>query len=203
MSPRPHGRAGRAAAALLAVALLAAPRLGLAQTPDPTTVFAGRAQTGPDQRDIRVVITCSTTRTASATGALSIELYVPHHEELAPAFDFDSLEGPDANAGKRTDIETRTVAGAASGDFAVSGWVGVDADAPFGLGLTAAVRGEPARLAAVARLLRPLTQGAGQLVWHQGNPREGGTPIVATLTLTQADAARLRTIVPPCLALAK
>jgi hypothetical protein len=203
----------RRSLAALPALLLAMTSPALAQAPDPRTIFPGQAQTGPDQRGVRFVISCSTTRTATATGVLSIELYIPQYEQLAASFDFEALEGPDAHAGKLSHLETRAAATTpngstssgttASGDFEVSGWAAVDADAPFGLGLNAAVRGEPVRLSAVARLLRPLTLGAGQLVWRQGNPRKGGTPIVATLSLADADAARLRMIISPCLALAK
>ena len=52
----------------------------------------------------------------------------------------------------------------------------------------------------LARLLRPLTVGAAHLSWTQGQPRRGGVPLIATLAVNAEDAARLRTLLTPCLA---
>ena len=81
----------------------------------------------------------------------------------------------------------------------VSGWIGVDANAPFAFGLSAARRRDQLQLREVSRLLAPMTLGAAQLVWTQGNTRAGGSPIVARLDVGAADAARLRTLLAPCL----
>lgn len=86
-----------------------------------------------------------------------------------------------------------------SGRFTVSGWAGVAADRPFGFGLTAPRRRDPQRLAAVARVLRPLTAGPATLVWTQLNAERSGPAIVARLDVGTEDSARLRALLGPCL----
>ena len=102
------------------------------------TLLNVRAQVGGEARDVRFEFLCSSDA-PNATGALIMNLIVSRHAELRPAlgfdaFDFDALEGPAANAGVRTGIQTE----GAPGRFAVSGWIGVVADQPFVFGLSAA-----------------------------------------------------------------
>ena len=188
------------AAGLLAAALLAAPPAP-AQAPT-ELVLPGRADTGADARTVRFAFACTANDGARATGALSVELAVPGYEALEPVFSFDDFEGPDASAGRLTGLEASGAGGAARERFAVAGWIGVEADQPFHLGVSGALRNDASGLAAVAKVLRPLTTGPAVLVWRQDNPRRGGVPLVATLRLGPAEAARLRTLLAPCLAAA-
>ena len=75
----------------------------------------------------------------------------------------------------------------------------VDPDKPFAFGLAAARRRDETRLREVSRLLAPRTAGPATLVWTQGNARVGGPPIMARLEVGAEDAARLRTLLTPCL----
>ncbi|MDB5414301.1 MAG: hypothetical protein JWR10_2636 [Rubritepida sp.] len=178
-------------AALLAMAMPAA-----AQQAPSGVLLTGRAQTGTDTRDVRFELFCSQNGRGT-TGLLAIDLHVPRHEQLAPVFDFDPFEGPDANAGQRTRLETP---GGGNARFAVSGSIGVAEDVPFVFSLAAARRRDAPRLAALARVLRPLTAGPSQLVWTQENTRRGGPAIVARLDGSAEDSVRLRTLLAPCLA---
>lgn len=158
-------------------------------------VLEGRAQTGADSRTVRFAFYCSENG-RNVTGALGVDLFVPRFAELAPAFDFDAFEGPDAQAGSRTRIE----AGGVSGRFSVAGWMGVAEDRPFAFGLSAARRRDAPRLAAVARVLQPLTAGPATLVWTQQTAERSGPAIVARLEVGAEDSARLRRLLGPCLA---
>lgn len=194
----------RIALALLTAGVMAgvAPVIALhAQAPH-ELVLPGKAQTGADVRDVRFVFACTANDGANVSGALSVELAVPGYEQLAAVFSFDDFEGPDADAGKLTRLEATAAGGKAQESFAAAGWIGVEADQPFYLGVSGVLRNDARKLAAVARVLRPLAAGPGQLVWRQGNTRKGGVPLVATLTVAGADAARLQALLGPCLAAA-
>lgn len=158
----------------------------------------GQAQTGTDTRDARFEFLCSANGRGT-TGVLAVDFHLPRHEQLGQVFDFYAFEGPDAHAGARTRIETRAGEARANGRFTVSGSIGVADDAPFVFSLSAARRNDGPRLTALARTLRPLTTGAGQLVWTQENTRRGGPAIVARLEVSAEDAARLRAVLGPCL----
>ncbi len=165
-------------------------------------VLPGRAQTGADARDVRFTFGCTPKNGADFTGVLSVVLTVPAYEQLGPVFPFEDFEGPDAAAGRLTSLEATAAGGTAREIFEVSGSAGIDADKPFNFELDAAMRGEVARLGAVAKVLRRLVAGPGQLVWRQGNTHRGGLALVATLPVTPADAARLQALLGPCLAVA-
>jgi hypothetical protein len=194
----------RIALALLTAGILAgmAPAAALHAQAPTQVVLSGRAQAGADARDVRFVFLCTANDGANVTGALSVELAVPGYEALSAAFSFDDFEGPDADAGKLTRLEATAAGGKAQESFAVGGWIGVEADQPFYLGLSGALRNDAPRLAAIAKILRRLTAGPGQLVWRQGNAQKNGVPLVATLTVTAADATRLQALLGPCLAAA-
>jgi hypothetical protein len=178
--------------ALFAFVLSALP--AAAQQQPGILTLAGRAQTGADSREVRFQFICSENG-RNTTGAFGVEIFIPRFAELAQVFDFDSFEGPDANAGARTRIE----AGRQSGRFTVSGWVSGGEDQPFAFGLMAARRREPRRLAAVARVMRPLMTGSNTLTWTQESARPGGPPIVARFEAGAEDLARLRALLAPCL----
>ncbi len=194
----------RIAGALLTAGLfagLAALPAARAQAPH-EVVLPGKARTGADARDVRFLFACTANDGANVTGALSVELAVPGYEQLGAAFSFDDFEGPDADAGKLTRLEATGAGGKAQEVFQAAGWVGVEADQPFYLGVSGALRNDAAKLAAVAKVLRPLTSGAGQLVWRQGNTKKDGVPLIATLSVAAADATRLLSLLGPCLAAA-
>ncbi|WP_376098516.1 hypothetical protein ACE7GA_08760 [Roseomonas sp. CCTCC AB2023176] len=127
------------------------------------------------------------------------------HDALRPVFDFDAFEGPDADAGRHTRIGATRPQALASAPLAASGWIGVEDNArpgeglPFGFGIAAPIRGDAARLAAVRQAVARVLDGPGTIVWHQGNTRPGGPPIVATVTLEAGQRDDLRRRLAPCL----
>lgn len=165
----------------------------------PSLLLEGRAQTGEDMRAVRFEFFCSPNAGPEVTGALGVTMSIPHHDTLRATFDFDAFEGPDADAGIRTRVETSSGRTMASGRFAAGGWIGVDDDKPFAFGLAAARRRDAAGLAAVVRVLRPLTLGAARLHWVQENPRRGGPAIATVLEVSAEDSSVLRALLAPCL----
>ncbi len=190
--------------ALLTAGIMAvmAPATALHAQAPKQVVLSGRAQTGADLRDVRFVFMCTENEGATVAGALTLQLAVPGYEQLSPGFSFDDFEGPGADAGKLTRLEATGAGGKVMESFAVGGWVGVEADQPFYLGVSGALRNDAPRLAAVAKVVRRLTAGPAQLVWRQGNAQKNGDPLVATLTVSATDAARLQALLGPCLAAA-
>jgi len=183
------------------IACLPPAPVGRAQVPG-EVVLPGRAQTGTDVRDVRFTFACTSNDGPTVTGVLAVELAVPGYEGLAPVFPFDDFEGPDADAGDRTILEATGQGGTTRGRFAAAGWIGVEADRSFHLGVSAGMRRDARPLAAVATVLRKVVAGAGTLVWRQESTKPGGVPIIATLAVTATDAARLRSLLAPCLAVA-
>ena len=165
----------------------------------PTLLLEGRAQTGEDRRPARFEFFCSPNAGPEVTGALGVTMFIPHHDTLRAAFDFDAFEGPDADGGIRTRVETASDRTTANGRFASGGWIGVYDDKPFAFGLAAARRRDAASLVAVVRVLRPLTLGAARMLWVQTNPRRGGPTIASTLDVSAEDSSVLRALLPPCL----
>ncbi len=192
----------RIALALLTAGLMAGVAPPPAAHAADELVLSGRAQTGADARDVRFTFGCTPKSGANFTGVLSVVLTVPEYEQLSPVFPFETFEGPDADAGKLTSLEATGAGSPARDIFEVAGSAGIDADKPFNFELDAAMRGEVLRLRAVAKVLRRLVAGPGQLVWRQANPHPGGVALVATLPVTPADAARLQSLLGPCLAVA-
>ncbi|MBX9751403.1 MAG: hypothetical protein K5Q68_17585 [Roseococcus sp.] len=168
--------------------------------PGDTVTLPGEARTGADLRPVRFTFVCSANDGPHVTGVLGVDLEVPHHATLRPVFDFDSFEGPDAAAGRRTRLETTAGGTPVQLQLAVSGSIGVAEDAPFIFSAIAARRQDAARLAELSRLLAPLTLGAAPFTWSQGHARPGGTAIQARLEVSAADAQRLREVLAPCLA---
>ena len=186
---------------LLFLLVLAAPALvvpALAR-PGETLTLAGEARTGSDLRPVRFTFLCSANEGPQVTGVLGLDLLVPAHDTLRAIFDFDAFEGPDAKAGALTRLETRAEGAPAQLQSMVSGSIGVAEDQPFVFSAIAARRRDAARLAELSRLLAPVTQGAAQLIWTQGNARAGGASIIARLEISVADATRLRAVLEPCL----
>jgi hypothetical protein len=165
-------------------------------------VLTGRAQTADDTRDVRFAFSCTPSSGPAAIGSLEVMLVIPRHDQLRAVFDFDAFEGPSAHAGIHSSLEATGAGRSAQKKFSVNGWIGPDNDQPFVFGLAAGLRGDAARLSAVAKVVRPLTGGAGKLIWRQRNVRPDGLSIMATLHIAAADAARLRSLLSPCLAAA-
>jgi hypothetical protein len=192
------------ALALLTAVLIAgvppAP-VGRAQVPG-EVVLPGRAQTGTDVRDVRFNFACTSNDGPTVTGVLAVELAMPGYKGLASVFPFDDFEGPDADAGERTILEVTGPRGTVRGRFAAAGWIGVEADQSFHLGVSSGLRRDARHLAAVATVLRKVVVGPGTLVWRQESTKPGGMPIIATLAIAPADAARLRSLLTPCLVVA-
>jgi hypothetical protein len=182
---------------LLLLLALMAPALA---RPGETLTLLGEAQTATDRRAVRFIFLCSANEGPQVTGVLGVELAVPRHDTLRPAFDFDAFEGPDAAAGRRTQLETTAEGATLRMQTMVSGSIGVGEDEPFVFSAIAARRRDAARLAELSRLLAPLTRGSAQFSWSQGNTRPGGAAIIARLEVSAADAARLHTLLAPCLA---
>jgi hypothetical protein len=192
------------ALALLTAGLIAGPPSVPALRAQPTQeiVLSAKAQTGTDTRDVRFSFMCSANHGPGVIGVLEIGLAVPGFERLAPLFPFDDFEGPDAHAGKLTSLEATAEGGTVRDTFWAAGWIGGEADHSFHFGVNGMLRNDAPRLAAVAAVLRKVVAGPGKLVWRQGNTRPGGVPIIATLTITTADAARVGSVLRPCLAAA-
>lgn len=178
---------------LLVLLALTGPALA---RPGETLTLPGEARIGEDQRPVRFTFLCSANDGPQVTGVLGVELAIPRYETLRGQFNFDAFEGPDARAGRRTQLESQTSGAASRMQAEVSGSISGEQDEPFVFGLQAARRGDVARLAEVSRLLAPLTLGAAQLSWTQWQPR--GAPIEARLAVSAEDAARLRTLLSPC-----
>lgn len=187
--------------AILSLAILLA--LGspaLAQAPQ-TLTLAGQARTGADQRAVRFEFLCSSNQGPNVTGVLGVAIAVAAHDTLRPVFNFDDFEGPDAQAGRRTQLDSTAPGGNATLRSLVSGSItGEREPFDFTFGINAARRNDAAALREVSRVLAPLTTGASTLVWTQGNTRAGGPSIIARLEIGAEDSARLRTLLTPCLA---
>ncbi len=175
---------------ILLLLLMAGPALGQ------TLTLPGEARFGDDRRGARFTFLCSESAGPQVTGVLGVQLELPRHDTLRRQFNFDAFEGPDARAGRRTQLESQAAGAAARMQTDVSGSIGVAEDSPFLFGLHAARRGEVARLSELSRLMAPLTLGAAQLSWTQWQPR--GAAIEARLAVSAADAARLRALLSPC-----
>jgi hypothetical protein len=191
--------AARMKIALILLGLVILRGEALAQT-STTLTLAGQASTGADQRPASFEFLCSSNRGANIHGVLGVSLIIPAHDTLRAVFAFDDFEGPDARAGRRTRVESSAAAATGSLRTAVSGSITGDAGTAFTFGINAVRRGDAAALRSLSQLLAPLTEGEARLVWTQGNTRAGGPEIIARLAVGAADAARLRTLIAPCLA---
>jgi hypothetical protein len=196
--------ARRHTAHFLAVASIASAMAGTtdgkAQDLDPPgIVLDGMARTGTDTRPVRFRFFCSSNRGPNVTGVLSVVLEVSRYEQLRAVFDFDPLEGPDANAGPLTSLQASGARAKANDRFTAAGSVVPSGSSEaFALEVTASRR-EPGPLRKLASVLRPLTDGPGNLVWQQGSAKPGGTPMNASLDLAQAQTDQLKTGLGPCL----
>jgi hypothetical protein len=163
-------------------------------------VFDATAQIGPENRPVRFHFFCSDNQGPNLTGVLSVELETTRYEELSDRFDFLPFEGPDANAGALSSLQANGPRTKASDRFTASGSATpADGADSFTLEITASRR-EAGPLRKLAAVLRPLIEGPGRLVWHQGAAHRGGAPLVATLDLIQARSDELKSGLRGCLA---
>ena len=191
--------AGSLAIALTAGVMLVA-TVAKAQDLEPTGIaFDGVARTGTDTRPVRFRFFCSSNEGPNVTGVLAVELEVKDHEQLRAVFDFDPFEGPDANAGPLTLLRADGARTKASNRFAAAGSVVPSGSSEAFALEVAASRREPGPLRKLAAVLRPLVDGPGQLVWLQGNAKQGGTPMSASLNLTKTQSDQLKAGLGPCL----
>jgi hypothetical protein len=161
--------------------------------------FTGVARTGTDTRRVAFHFFCSSSKGPNMTGVLAVELEIPDYNQLHAVFNFDPFEGPDANAGPLTQLQTTGARTKATDRFTAAGSViPVGSAEAFSLGVDASRR-DPGSLHKLAAVLRPLTDGTGHLLWVQGNAKTGGTPIAASLELTLAQSDQLKTALGPCL----
>ena len=185
----------------LAAMSIAASTCADAQRPDPPGLtFDGVARTGADTRQVVFHFFCSSNNGPNVTGVLSVDLEVPNYQQLRPIFDFDPFEGPDADAGSRTVLRAGGARAKAADRFATAGSVQEgNGSESFTLEVSASRR-ESAPLRKLAAVLRPLLDGPGQLEWSQGSAKSGGTPMIASLDVTQPRADQLKAALGPCLA---
>jgi len=180
-------------------AALTAGGAGAQNSGPPILNIDATARTGDDTRPVHLRFFCSSNKGPNVTGVLSVALDVPRYEQLRPTFDFDPFEGPDATAGALTSLEASRVRSKATGRFAASGSVqGTGAAESFALEVNVSRR-EAGPLRKLGSVLRPLFDGPGRLVWRQGNAKAGGTPMVVSVDLTQAQADQLKAAIGPCL----
>jgi|GEM_PF-1420749 len=151
--------------------------------------LAGAADLGTDQRSAALHVTCD----PGGTG-LSAALTVPRFAELAPRFDFAGLEGA-ASETPLTGLLVTSAGSVRSVRMPVQG-TATGADAGFTLTVTGARRGDdPLRGVAQA-----LTQPGTKLTWTQASRRAGDPPLTAVFTVSEGDAAALKTALGGCLA---
>jgi hypothetical protein len=165
----------------------------------PGIVFDGVARTGTDTRPVRFRFFCSSNQGPNLTGVLAVVLEIPEYEQLHAVFDFDPFEGPDAHAGPLTRLQTNGARAKADDRFTAAGSVIPSGSSEaFALEIDASRR-ESGPLRKLAAVLRPLVDGNGHLVWLQGNAKSGGTPMSASLDLTQIQSDQLKSGLGPCL----
>ncbi len=198
----------RFATTLFTAGIMAIPIAAVAQQPGYSGItFEGTARTGSDVRRVQFRFFCTSNKVSnitgapSALGALSVEIEVPNFKQLGGVFNFDPFEGPEADAGSLalTHLQAGGVRTTMKGNFTVAGWIAGDAPTSFVLGVSATRRQQTAKFGALANLLRELVDGPSHFVWRQESATSGGGSIQASLNLSAADAARLRTALGTCL----
>ncbi|UHC16651.1 hypothetical protein LRS73_01585 [Methylobacterium currus] len=153
----------------------------------------GKAVIGPESRAVTMTFGCSTTRSRTETGALSIGFDVPDFEALEKRFDFGAFEGP---TGTRKPLTEITVAQGVR--LPANGAVAVDGTS-FSLGASASLRGQAAELGKLKAIAGAASAGPGDLRWRQDSPRKGDVPILVSVPIPAADADRLKAALAPCL----
>ncbi|MGH1574095.1 hypothetical protein ACRAWG_29990 [Methylobacterium sp. P31] len=152
--------------------------------------LSGNATLGTDQRAVTLRIACD-----PAGPGLSAALTVPRFAELAPGFDFAGLEGSDKTA-PLTGILVSNAGSVRSVRMPGHGTASTDPEASFVMTVSGARRGEdPLRGIALA-----MTQPGTKIIWTQASPRANDAPLTATFTVSEADAAALRSALNGCLA---
>ncbi len=153
----------------------------------------GKAAIGPESRAVTMTFGCTTTRSRTETGALSIGFDVPGFEALENRFDFGAFEGP---TGTRKPLSEITVAQGLR--LPANGAVAIDGTS-FSLGVGASLRGEAAELGKLKAIAAAVSAGPADLRWRQDSPRKGDDPILVTVPIPAAEAGRIKAALAPCL----
>lgn len=152
--------------------------------------LAGSATVGALRREVALRVACE-----PKTRAVSLDLTVPGFADLEPVFDFSGLEGPTGSAAMLSEFRVVGAAGVRTARARASGAVAAEPATSFRLTVAPARRGEtPANGIAVA-----LVEPGARLVWTQGSPRQGDAPLIATVTVPEAETGPLRVALTPCL----
>ena len=184
----------------LRLATLMSLACGIAQAAGDTAALRGRAVIAGKDRPVAIRLDCSDTVARDRTGALSVEMAVKGFEALGTAFDFGAFEGPEGTRKPLSDLTATGPGGTATLRSAASGSIAVEPSDTFNLGISVAMRGEAKRLDALRSVAGILASGPSELAWVQASPRKGDAPFTATAAVSEADSARIKAAVAPCLA---
>ncbi|MCJ2126163.1 hypothetical protein [Methylobacterium sp. J-077] len=152
--------------------------------------LAGDATLGAGQHPATLRLACN-----PAGSGLSAMLTVARFAELAESFDVAGLQGA-GHAAPLTSILVSNAAGVRSVRMAAQGAEAHDPDKSVSLMVAGARRGEdPLRGIAIA-----LAQAGTRLTWTQASPRAGDQTLTASFSVSDGDAAALKTALGSCLA---
>jgi hypothetical protein len=178
---------------MLRAALLATCVAWSGTAPAVEVKLPGKAVIGPESRVVTMTFGCTTTRSRTETGALSIGFDVPDFDTLEKRFNFGAFEGP---TGTRKPLTEITIA--QSVRLPANGAVAVDGTG-FSLAVGASLRGEAAELGKLKAVATAASAGPGDLRWRQDSPRKGDLPILVTVPISATVADRLKSALSPCL----
>jgi hypothetical protein len=173
--------------------------LPVAAQPVTDAEFKGTAHIGSATRDVAARFSCAMER--GKINNLAIEIDIPATESLTSTFDFNAFEGPTGIGGQHHVAATAGKTQARI-DFASTGSYGNNGAPASTFTFSAAMTPDSRSSANLHRLqavVATLASGASQLNYSVANPRPGGPPIEATIDLTDADAARMKSAVSRCL----
>ncbi|MCJ2084008.1 hypothetical protein [Methylobacterium sp. J-090] len=173
---------------------------GMAQAADRTATLQGAAVIAGKDRPVTIRLACDDTLAKSQTGALSLTLAVRNFEALGAAFDFGAFEGPGATRKALSELTATGPGSTPALRSAASGSVSAEMPDTFELTVSASMRGDAKRLDAVRGLATVLSARPSTVIWSQVSPRKGDAPLIATVVVSDADSARIKTAVAPCLA---
>lgn len=152
--------------------------------------LAGSATVGALRREVALQVACE-----PKTRAVSLALTVPGFDDLEPVFAFSAFEGPSGSTAMLSEFRVVGAAGVRTARTRASGAIAMEPATSFRLTVAPARRGEAPANGIAAALVEP----GARLVWTQGSPRKGDAPLVATVTVPEAETAPLRAALTPCL----
>ncbi|MCJ2090960.1 hypothetical protein MKK67_00325 [Methylobacterium sp. J-072] len=151
--------------------------------------LAGNATLGAGQHPATLRLTCD-----PAGSGLSAVLTVPRFSDFAEGFDVAGLQGA-GNTAPLTGILVSNAAGVRSVRMAAQGAETRDPEKTFSLTVAGARRSEdPLRGVVLA-----LAQTGTRLTWTQASPRAGDQTLTASFSVSDKDAAALKTALGSCL----